>query len=110
MDEGKSHNGDGKSQHFCNYYIAVTKHFPIKKNQIGIHAAYRKWKRDYNSKWNGLVGGITYQPSFARNLRVIAEYTGMISMWVPTACYGSICCYKPPYRTGNISPEEFASK
>lgn len=76
MDEGKSHNGDGKSQHFCNYYIAVTKHFPIKKNQIGIHAAYRKWKRDYNSKWNGLVGGITYQPSFAPDLRVIAEYTG----------------------------------
>ncbi|MBD9094588.1 MAG: hypothetical protein EGQ20_18980, partial [Bacteroides oleiciplenus] len=42
----------------------------------GIHAAYRKWKRDYNRKWNGLVGGITYQPSFARNFRVIAEYTG----------------------------------
>lgn len=75
-DEGKSHNGDGKSQYFCNYYIAATKHFSIKNNQIGLHAAYRKWKRDYNRKWNGLVGGITYQPCFAKNLRVIAEYTG----------------------------------
>lgn len=26
--------------------------------------------------WNGVVGGITYRPSFARNLRAIAEYTG----------------------------------
>lgn len=58
-NEGKSNNGDGKSQYFCNYYIAATKHFPINNHQIGIHAAYRKWKRDYNRKWNGLVGGIT---------------------------------------------------
>ena len=75
-NEGKSNNDDGKSQYFCNYYIAATKHFPINNHQIGIHAAYRKWKRDYNRKWNGLVGGITYQPCFAKNLRVIAEYTG----------------------------------
>ena len=32
--------------------------------------------KNYNSKWNGVVGGITYNPSLARSLRVIAEYTG----------------------------------
>lgn len=68
--------GDGKSQYFCNYYIAATKHLDLKGNRIGFHIAYRKWKRSYNSKWNGLVGGITFQPSFQKNLRLIAEYTG----------------------------------
>lgn len=69
-------NGDGKSQYFSNYYIAATKHLHLKDNRIGFHVAYRKWKRDYNSKWNGPVGGITFQPSFQKNLRLIAEYTG----------------------------------
>lgn len=75
--EGESpQNGDGKSQYFSNYYIAATKHIGLKGHSIGIHVAYRHWKRDYNSKWNGPVGGITYQPSFQKNLRLIAEYTG----------------------------------
>lgn len=64
------------SEYFCNYYIAASKHLTLKHHVFGIHAAYRHWKRDYNSKWNGLVGGITYRPSFAKNLRAIAEYTG----------------------------------
>ena len=68
--------GDGKSQYFSNFYIAASKHIELKGNSIGFHAAYRKWKRDYNSKWNGPVGGITFQPSFQKNLRAIAEYTG----------------------------------
>ena len=81
-DKGTNHdnmtpiNGDGKSEYFCNYYIVATKHFAFKVGELGVHAAYRKWKRDFNSKWNGVVGGITYTPSFARNLRTIAEYTG----------------------------------
>ena len=72
----EGHNGDGKSQYFCNYYIAATKHFNLKGSTLGIHAAYRKWKRSYNRKWNGLVGGITLRPGFYKPLRVIAEYTG----------------------------------
>lgn len=71
-----SKTGDGKSQYFCNFYIAATKHLDLKGNRIGFHIAYRKWKRSYNSKWNGPVGGITFQPSFQKNLRLIAEYTG----------------------------------
>lgn len=69
-------NGDGKSEYFCNYYIAASKHITLKKHVFGIHAAYRHWKRDYNKKWEGVVGGVTYTPPFAPNLRAIAEYTG----------------------------------
>lgn len=67
---------DGTSMYFSNYYIAASKHLALKNHVIGVHVAYRKWKRDYNNQWNGIVGGITYRPSFARNLRAIAEYTG----------------------------------
>lgn len=69
-------NGDGKSEYFCNYYIAATKHFDFKAGELGLHAAYRHWKRNYNAKWNGVVGGITYRPAFFPKLRAIAEYTG----------------------------------
>ncbi|CDD94143.1 putative uncharacterized protein [Bacteroides intestinalis CAG:315] len=65
-----------RNQIFANFYIAATKHFSLQNQVVGIHLAYRKWKRNYNSKWNGPVGGITFQPSFQKNLRLIAEYTG----------------------------------
>ena len=61
---------------FSNYYFAISKHFIVKGHSLGIHAAYRDWQRSKNSKWNGVVGGVTYTPPFAPNLRAIAEYTG----------------------------------
>lgn len=72
----KTINGDGLSQYFGNFYIAATKHFSMQSHTVGVHLSYRKWKRSYNNKWNGPVGGITYQPSFQKNLRLIIEYTG----------------------------------
>lgn len=72
----KPQNSDGKSQYFSNFYLTATKHLDLKGHCLGFHLAYRHWKRSYNSKWNGPVGGITYQPSFQKNLRLIAEYTG----------------------------------
>lgn len=75
-ESGSIKSGDGKSQYFCNFYIAASKHIDLKGNSLGFHLACRKWKREYNSKWNGPVGGITFQPSFQKNLRVITEYTG----------------------------------
>lgn len=75
-EDEPSKGGDGKSQYFCNFYLAATKHINLKEHSIGFHLTYRKWKRTYNTKWNGLVGGITFQPSFEKNLRLIAEYTG----------------------------------
>lgn len=65
-----------KNQIFGNFYIAATKHVEFRGNSLGFHLAYRKWKRTYNDKWNGAVGGITFQPSFQKSLRLIAEYTG----------------------------------
>lgn len=61
---------------FGNYYVTASKHILWKSEKIGVHIAYRHFVKDYNSKWNGIVGGMTYHPSFVRNLRAIAEYTG----------------------------------
>lgn len=66
----------GGSQYFTNYFVAMTKHIRMKGHILGAHLTYRYWERDSNHKWNGVVGGITYQPSFQQNLRFIAEYTG----------------------------------
>lgn len=65
-----------RNQIFANCYIALSKHFNLKGNSLGVHVAYRHWKRSYNDKWNGPVGGITFQPRIQKNLRFIAEYTG----------------------------------
>ena len=70
-DDGKTGSG-----YFRNYYLTATKHFDLGGNLIGTHLGYRKWKRDYNRKWDGLIGGLTFQPAFYRHLRVIAEWTG----------------------------------
>lgn len=75
-DGSKPTKGDGRSLYFSNFYVAATKHVNLREHSVGFHAAYRRWKRDYNRKWNGIVGGITWQPSFAPDLRAIAEYTG----------------------------------
>lgn len=72
----KTINGKERNMHFSNFYLAATKHFDFKVGELGLHAAYRKWKRDYNAKWNGVVGGITYRPAFFPKLRAVAEYTG----------------------------------
>lgn len=64
------------SRYFANFYVAATKHFDLGGNSLGVHAAYRQWKREDNDRWNGVVGGFTFQPQFQKNLRLIAEYTG----------------------------------
>lgn len=65
-----------RNNFFSNIYIAMSKHFICGENVWGLHVAYRDWKHAENNKWKGIVGGFTYRPSFARNLRAIAEYTG----------------------------------
>lgn len=73
---GSSDNGESGSNYYRNFYGAVSKHFDTGAGRIGTHLVYRKWKRDYNHKWNGLVGGITFQPAFYSPLRIIAEWDG----------------------------------
>lgn len=73
---GSFDKGESKSNFYRNYYVATSKHFSLLKQYIGVHLAYRHWKLDCNKKWNGVVGGLTFQPSFFRPLRVIGEYDG----------------------------------
>lgn len=62
--------------YFLNWYIATTKHFTFSGNELGITLSYRYYYRSYNSKWNGVVGGITFRPALFPQSRLIAEYTG----------------------------------
>lgn len=62
--------------YFQNIFMVASKHFVWKKHEWGIHLAYRYYTSDYNSRWRGIAGGITYRPAFARNLRAIVEYMG----------------------------------
>jgi len=71
----KDETADGEL-YFANYYLAATKHVDLSGNEIGVHLSYRHYTKAYNDKWNGVVGGVTFRPEFAKNCRVIAEYTG----------------------------------
>lgn len=62
--------------YYTNLYIAATKHFNFSNNELGVTLSYRRFYRGYNSKWNGLVGGVTFRPAFFPQGRIIAEYTG----------------------------------
>lgn len=75
-DESSENEAKNNSP-FRNYYIAVTKHVELKGHSIGFHVAGRYFKRTYNHKWNGVVGGLTYSPPIDNHhLRSIVEYTG----------------------------------
>jgi hypothetical protein len=63
--------------HFNRFFIAASKHVPITigghQQEIGIHVGYLfNRRRDY--RLNGFTAGITYNPSFHPQLRVIAEH------------------------------------
>ena len=59
--------------YYSRFYIAATKHLPIGKEEIGIHLSYLYNKR-LEYKLNGIAAGISYNPTFAPDLRLIAEY------------------------------------
>ena len=73
---GSNDDGMSYSNFYRNYFAAATKHFHLQPGTLAAHLAYRKWKRDYNDKWNGIVGGLTFQPAFYQPLRLIGEYDG----------------------------------
>ena len=73
--ENEKYAGTG-SAFFCNYYAVATKHFMLGGQRIGANMAYRYYRNAWSRKWTGLVGGVTWQPSFIPSLRAIAEYTG----------------------------------
>lgn len=58
---------------YSRFFVAATKHVRIKKETIGIHLSYLYNRRaDYHL--NGVAAGLTYNPSFHPQLRLIAEY------------------------------------
>ena len=61
---------------FQNFYVAASKHVLLERHELGIHLTYRYYSSDFDARWRGVVGGITYRPAFARNLRAMVEYTG----------------------------------
>ena len=69
-------DGDSESFYFRNFYVATSKHLDLPFGVVGGHLTYRKWTRSYNSRWDGVVGGITLRPSIYSPLRAIAEYDG----------------------------------
>ena len=73
---GSRESGRSTSNYYRNYYVAVCKHQDVLGQQVGVHMAYRQWKLECNEKWNGVIGGLTFQPSFYSPLRVIGEYDG----------------------------------
>lgn len=73
---GSGDKGESGSNYYRNYYVAATKHVDIEGWTIGTNLTYRRWKRDYNHKWNGVMGGVTVQPAFYNNLRLIGEWDG----------------------------------
>lgn len=73
---GSRDGGESASNYYRNYFVTASKHIDCGGHVLGAHVAYRKWKRDFNHKWNGVVGGVTYQPSFYTPLRAMAEWDG----------------------------------
>ena len=66
-------SGDGGNGYFSRFYVAMTKHIPVNKEELGLHVSYLYNRRnDYHL--NGIAGGITYSPSMLSDLRLIAEY------------------------------------
>lgn len=68
------HGGSGAG-YFCNYYIVATKHFIPKGQNIGVSLGYRYVPVKFGKKWQGAIAGVTWQPKWVPNLRVIGEWT-----------------------------------
>lgn len=69
-DEVASKQGNG---YFSRFYIAATKHVKVGQETIGVHLSYL-YNRRKEYHLNGVAAGISYNPSFHPQLRLIAEY------------------------------------
>ena len=63
------------NQYFSSLYIVATKHIPVKRSEFGITLGYG-FDVFRNNQFLGLFGGISFSPSFLRQLTLIAEYDG----------------------------------
>ena len=59
--------------YFNRFYLAATKHITIGDQNLAVSLSYL-YNRRLEYKLNGLAAGVSYQPSFAPDLNIIAEY------------------------------------
>lgn len=71
---GQVNSSKGNNGFFTLFYIAASKHLQIGKEELGFHVAYLKNRRLRKDKIQGFAAGITYNPSFLPDFRLIAEY------------------------------------
>ena len=62
--------------YFANYWISACKHLAIGGHKVAVHIGYRYYQKEWNKKYQGLNGALTYSPAFARNTKAIVEYDG----------------------------------
>lgn len=65
-----SEQGNG---YYNRFYLAATKHVRVGRETIGVSLSY-VYNRRREYKLNGIAAGVTYNPSFHPQLRLIAEY------------------------------------
>lgn len=59
--------------YFSRFFVAATKHIRLGKEEVGVHLSYLYNRRkDYHL--NGIAAGLTYSPTFAPDLNVVAEW------------------------------------
>lgn len=66
--------GNNGNNYYQNIYGALSKHFDIKGSELGVHAGYVYYISKVNKAYRGVVGGLTFRPSFFRPLHFVAEY------------------------------------
>lgn len=66
--------GNG-NQFFTALYIVATKHLSVGKSDFSFTLGYG-FNVHENIQYDGVFGGISYSPSFLRQMNIIAEYDG----------------------------------
>lgn len=71
---GKILSEGSGNQYFSRFYVSTTKHVKVSRlEKVGLHVSYM-YNRRTSNHLNGFAGGVSYRPSFARDLNVIAQY------------------------------------
>lgn len=68
-------NPEGNQYQGC-LYGALSKTLMLRREKLQISVAYRRYLHADNARWQGVVGGVAYIPSFAPWARAMAEWTG----------------------------------
>lgn len=67
--------GADVNQYFNSIYIVATKHIPVKRSEFGVTLGYG-FDFFNSNQFIGLFGGVSFSPSFLRQMTLIAEYDG----------------------------------